>query len=499
MFCTKSKKAKSKLGVIALTLAVILSLNFFSKGYITYATSPELSVKLAAKETIDNITKDYHTIESLLFGNIDWYKSHYINMSLSIEDASHTDELVSQDLHLLKGMGIDIASVFDDAKKELIFNGKYQIGGEDLISLMLKLDDEELQITIPELFEKVLSVPSKNYGEEWNKSIYGQEIGEIDNNLDLSITNLQKNSKEIDDETKNAYMNALNLIFKGAKYETAGTTTLKIGNDHKEANITLITLEEKNVKDGVIALYDAVKLDNSIDHWTDETIEAMQEYVREYFKMDSLTINVFTYNGNIVKSEIEIVADKDSEDGTLFCTIELLGEKSLMDDFRFELEVADEKFTWETKGNHTGNDNKFLSTTKITMISPEGEEFIGEFSTEIDLQKKNDNFKANINFKVDGEEMNLVTLGDYNLFGDSLEFKSNDINFTFRDYNDSILKMTFKTNLKTGTDITNKQDFRNYDKVELFKMDESQLDEFIYLIEENAYTLGEKFTEHLGY
>lgn len=506
------KKIKSKMRVIALTLAVILALSFFATGNITYAMSPELSIKLAAKKTMDNLMKDYLKMESLLFGNMKSSKSHSINMNLSIEDADHTDELVNQELYLLEGMGVDISSIFDDAKKEFIFNGKYQIGGEDLISLMFKLDDNELQITIPELFERVLSVPSKNFGEEWNKSVFGQQSGVLNNNIDISLSNLQENysMRKMNDETKNAYISAVKSIFKDAIYKDGGNTSLKIGNDHKKVNKTIITLQEDSVKEGIIAWYDANKIDNRSNYWIDiynqdiysneldEVIDGMQDYVREELEMDSLTINLYTYNGNIVRSEMELVVDKELEDGTLYCNIDLLGEKSLIDDFMFEVIVGNEKFLWESKGNHTGNNGMFLDDTRILFTSPYGEEFVGEFSTEIELKKEKDNFKSNISLILDGEEMNVSTLGDFSSSTKSLAFKSEDIKFSFKDYNNDILELTFNLDLKMG-DIANNPDLGNYEKLELFKLDENELNDFADLIEENAFLLGVKFREHFGY
>ena len=511
----KKKIVKPKLGIIAIVLVVILVVGILSKDYITYAISPELSVKLAAKETMDSIKRDYYKMESILFGDVNSSQSQYLNMNLSIEDASHTDEWVNQELYMLKGMGVGIESIYDDENKELIFNGKYQIAGEDIISAMVKLDDNELQLSIPELFESIISVPSKNFGEAWNSSIFGQESGDVvNNNLDLSISNLQKNNniEEMDEETKIAYMDALKLIFKDSIYEKGGTSNLNIGNGQKKANKTIITVQEESLKEGIIALLDALKSDNRIEYWTDnlnqdidyyefnEAIEEAKREIRANFQMDSCTINLFTNNGNIVKSEIEIVADRTREDGTLSCNIELLGEKSPIDDFKLEFGVSDnEKFIWQSKGNHTGNNNIFLDETRVAVTSNYGEELLGEFSTEIDLKKKENNLKAKMSIRVDGEEMGIETIGDYNSSANSQEFKSKDIKFTYRDYYDNILEMTFGMDLKTGTDVTNKPDFGSYEKVHLFEMDEYELYEFIYSVEENAYWIGEKVAEHLGY
>lgn len=503
-------KIKSKIAIIALAIVIVLGLGFMAKDYIIYAVSPELSTKMALNNTMKSAIKDLTKMESLLLGYDKSNLSNSIGLNFAIEGASHTDSWQNEDMALLKGMGISVLSIFDDKNKELYLSGSYNMSGESLVSMDAKLDDNELSFNIPELFDEMIKMPSKSFGREWNNSYIGQEMYlPIEDNLDISISNLQKNSniENADKRTKDAYMNSLKIMFENAYYQKNGNANLMIGSSSKKCNKTIVTLDTESVKRGIISLLDSIKSDNRIKYWADnfgqefnyyyefeESIEEMKSEIKDYFDVDKIKITVFTNDGNLVKSEIQIIIDGEE----LISNIELLGSKSLIDHVKFDIFVDDEGISFESKGNHTGSKNIFSDKTSLVVHSYYGQDIKVESSTEIDLSKKKDNLKADIRMMAEESEISFNTKGSFNSTSKSTEFQSDEIYFSYQDYYDTV-RMNFSGLIKRTSDISNKPNLNNYKKLELLKMDENDLYNFANSIEEKVYWLGVKIQESFGY
>lgn len=504
-------KVKSKWGIVVLAVAIVLVIGFLSKDLIIHAVSPELYTKLALKNTIDSVLSDYSKMESILFGGSKDGTSSTVNLKLAIEDARSNDQWTNAELSMIRGMGVDINTIFDEKNKELYLNGSFNVSGSKLISINSKLDDNELLLNIPELFDEVLSVPSKNFGREWNNSILGMESGlYVEDTLDISISNLTKTNpvEKMDEKTKNSYLNAFKVMTTNAHYEKNDSINLIINGSKKKCNGTIVTLEPKYVKQGLIALLDSVQSDNRLSYWLEnldqnysvaefkENIEYMKDEIEEYFEVESVAISLFTNDGNIVKSEMKLVEPTYKEEMTI--GIELLGGKNPLDDIYFEFSVEDEKLTYESKGNHTGNKNMFVDDTVFEIHSYYGRVLKLESSTEIDLGKNKDNLKFDIKLSADDGVMSFNTTGDFASSSKSMIFKSDDINFSFRDSYDD-LRITFSADIKAENSVGKKPDYSNYKKLEALKMTENDLYDFLYTVEENGYWLQREFEDIFGY
>lgn len=506
--------SKSKWAIIAISLVIILLIGFMAKDYVIYAISPELYIKNAFGNTIHSVTKDYYKMQSLILGNNSSDLSYSTSANVSIKDASHTDLWENANLYILKGLGIDFKTIFDNKNKEYYFAGKYQISGNDVASLNLKLDDNELLLNVPELFDEAISVPSKSFGSEWNRSIFGREsYYSLDDDLDISLSNLLKmqNPAETDTQTKSRYIDSFKTMLANGRYEKNGSTTLMIGGAMKKCNRTTILLREDNVKQGLMDFLNALKSDDMIKTWSnsfnqgysyydfEEAIDEAKYELKENFKADKVSIDLFTNNGKVVKAELIIIPDSDYEEDKLEANIELLGEKILIDNFKLEIAVADEKIMFESEGNHIGKNNMFIDNSKFTVKTYYGEEVIFNSSTKIDFNKDRNNFDLDIKLSADGESIRFNTIGDFKLSNKSISFISDEIQFTYKDYYDDVLKINLIANIIKENSVKDKPDFDKYSKLNVFKMDEYEMYNFISSIEERAFWLGQKIEEYYNY
>lgn len=518
-------KMKPKLGVLALVLVVLLTVALVTKDYIIYAISPELHTKLALKNTIENIDKDYSKIQSLFFTNNKSNSGNTSNLNVSVMDANHTNPWMDEGLYYIKGMGIDMNTIIDEQNKELYFNGKYSLNGEEIVSTNIKLDDNELLINIPELFNKMVAIPSKDFGNEWNKSVFARETGErIDDSIDISFSRLQEiyTGEELDKNTKEAYINAFKTMVMNADYEKSGKSTLVADGKNKNCNKTVLKLKEEDIKHGILALLDAIKIDNRIKDSIDtglayqniskpyssganyeefqEAVEDLKDEIKEDFQADSVVLTVFTDNKNILKTEINIIPDMEYKEDALYLNIETLGNKSLLDDIKVEIKMDPIEIVYESQGNHIGSGNKFINNSKFRFLSY-GDNIEYESSLDIDFSKKTDNFKGNMSFRViDDVEMNLNVDGDFDSSTKNTQFRSDSIHFSIKDiYSDEAFNLRLSLAATEEQGANGKPDLSNYGKLNLFEASEYDIEEFIYSMEDNIYSLGERMEEQLYY
>lgn len=518
---SKHRTIKKPKWIVAAVIVAMILIGLLAKEHIVYAVSPELHIKLATNNTIKEIQKHYSQIQSILFGKNTKNPSYSTSIKANMNYANHTDDWTNQDLSMLNGIGVNLSTLFDEKNKELYLGGKYIIQGDELLSINTKLDDNELLINIPELFDHPLSIPSKNLGKDWNRSLlYEDSRFPLDETLDISISNLEAIFKvdKMDKETKKAYMNSLKLMIQNARYEKSGREDLIIGDSSKKCNKTTIILNQEDIKQGIIALLDVLKKDKGIlglgntiqgfnpysiyggvdyNEGIEEVIEEITRIIREDLELDKFVVTVFTHKNNIVKSKIAITPDQDYVEETLTYDLELLGKESILDYLKLEFKAGEEKYIYESKGNHTGQKNSFSDNTTIELYSY-GNLAILKSSLDIDLSKNKNNLNADFKVMFDDGGMSLSTNGDFNSSTKSTEFKSDNIYFTFEDYGD-VLNLDFSLDYKTQKDINNKPHFNNPKKLQLLEMNEYELESLIDEFDEKGYYLGNKIESYMGY
>lgn len=502
-----ASKSKSKWVVVVALVAVVLFAGWMVKGHIMYAISPEFYVKNVFNDTVRGIKKDYFKMQTLLAGAKASNPNNLTNISFDIKNVSHTDEWEAQAMQVIKGLGIDLTAILDNKENEYYLTGKYRMKGKELLSLNARLDDNELLLGIPELFDGIVSVPSEGFGYKWNRSIFGKEIFyEFDDDLDISFSNLKNTltSTKTDVETEKSYINALEVMFSNAHYEKAGNTNLMVGNTMKKCIKTKIVLKESDVKQGLMRLLDTVKSDNRIkdkaniyykefnNHYIEEAIEEIKYEIKEYFEADEIIINLFTNKDQIVKVDFRLVPDRDYKEEKLEIGMEFSGDKNYMDDFKLKILVDDEELIFESKGNHSANKNIFTSHSKFTILSYGSTELKLESSVEIDFNKSKDNLNGDIKLLVDDEYMDLRVEGSYNLSANSVSFESDDIAFSYKDYYGDIFKINIAADILKESGNIDKPNFGRYEKLKLFDMDEYELIRFFDSIEKNVFRVEQR-------
>lgn len=502
----KDKKQKSKWAVLAIVIAVVLALGFIAKDFLVYAVSPEKFVLSAINKTYKDLCKDLEKMRSMFSINTLTKTSSTSNIKFLINNIQYSDDYY-EDLNMLNGMGIELTTGIDRNKKELVLCGKAVYDDSNVLSINSKLDDNELLVNIPELYHKSFTVPSKDFGKQWNNSIIAMKNDAyVDDSLDISFSEIiEKNTLEkIDKRTKREYLKGFKTLIQNASYEKNGSEYLYIGDKSKKCQKTTVKLNNDDVKDGLIQLIDALNNDNRIEQWKntfrntdqyyviqdfEETINEMRYGINEYYDIDNITFDVYTKNGNVVQLDFILISDMEYKEENLKGSIAFLGEKNLIDDFKFELipgNGEEFKMIVSSKGDHLGNKNLYTDDTRISINSYGIEVARINFNTEVDLSKAKDNYKSNIDLISDEVNMQLNIKGDFTSSSKKIEYNLKDVSIELEDdYGDSFI-FQGALSLSEEEGVKNLDDFETIEKLDLVKITEDDIYEIMVTIEENV-------------
>lgn len=499
---------------LILAIVLIVGIGFFSKDSLIYAISPEKHVLLSLNKTFKVINKDLERMSSLLFGDISETDPSTNNLKAMINDIEHSDQWINNQIHILNGMGLELNTAMDKSNKEFYLSGQTIYDGRDFLSFNTKIDDREILLDIPELYHSSFMLPSKDFGRQWNMSNIAIDNNYfMDESLDISFSELMSDSEiiKMDEKTRKSYSNSFNTFIKNASFEKNGTEKILIGDKSKKCNKISIILNSNDVKNGILELIDAVKNDNRVVQSKDNLKNINQEYainnyeeslenlkyeINEYFKMDISRFDVYTYNGNVVQMDLNIVPDMDYKEEIIKLGISFLGDKNLVDDIKLEFVVGNDdqdKIVITSKGNHAGNKKQFSDETEITLYSYGSELMLINSKTEIDLSKNKDNLKYLMNFKSEDGDMVLDVNGDFNSSSKKIEYNLHDILFTMNDYYQGSFRIKGSLALSLENQFKNIARLNSSDKVNILELTAYDADDIMDVMETNMEEIGYSF------
>lgn len=511
----KAKKSMGKLGTIAVALILVIGVGFFFKDLVVYGILPEKYVLSSLNKTFKSVNKDIKDSKTKFVGEMS-QASGTNNLKMMVKNIRTTDEWANEDLNMFNGMGIELSTAMHKNGKALYLSGKTIYNESDLISLNAKLDDNELLVSIPELYNKSFTLPSRNFGQQWNMSNLASESNiYLDDSLDISFSELIEDIplQEVDSRTKTAYSNAFKNIMSNARVEKAGSEKLIIGDKGRKCNKTTVTLNSHAINSGLIELIGAFENDNRLEQFKENLRKANQDYfirygieeslenlkymVNEDFDLGRIAFDIYTHNGQAVKIDLNLVPDMDYREDSVRLSFSLLGEKDLMDDFKFEFTAGgneEAKAIITSKNNNSGNKKIYSNDTNIILSSYGSEDLRLNFLSNIDLSKSRDNLRFDLNLRSDDANVSLKVNGDFKTSSKEIEYNLHDLVATMEDYYGD--QFVFEGSILLGWEDSVKKisSINDTQKLEVLNLNEYDVYEIAETVEMNMteimYSLG---------
>lgn len=456
----KPKKPMKNLIKVGLGLIVILILLLALKDTIAYSIFPKQYVISSINKSFKAVNKDLKKIQNIFLGDTT-KKATTNNIKATIENVSSSDPWLGQIFKIFNGIGFEIKTARDFKEKSIYLGGKAIYGGNDFLSLDLKLDDSELLLKVPELYHKALSLPSKNLGKEWNKSAFAQASKMyVDESLDISFSELMKDADliEMDKETKKDYLNAFTTFTKNAIYSKVGKEDLAKGLTSKKIRISI---DSHDIKNGLIELIQAFENDNRLEQWKNKLKATNQIYaiheieqglanlkneIEGFYELDGLVFDVYIKNGKALQIDLEITPDFEYMDENLKLSLGFLGEKNISDDIRFELTLGQKlgKMIFTSKNHKTSKKNEIINEIQFVVFDHDDETIRLNSSATIDLSSKSDNLTYNLNILVPEQiKIDIITNGDFQTSSNNIQYNLHNVLFIMEDiYQDETINFS---------------------------------------------------------
>lgn len=517
------RKRKPPFIAIVVIILAIGAVAVFAKDAIILAVKPELYLSNAVSSTIGRVSQEYKKSKSSIF-NFGDTKDNAVTSGMSVKfvGASSSKDYVARSLGYLKGFEVSQNSMYDPKGKQLAADLKCLYKGNSLVSGKLFWTDNEIGLSIPELFDEWVTVPSKDFGKRWaGSSLEYLTRAEFNNSIDLSISKMQELFKDapMDLEALRKYDSLFRTLTANMRVVRNGKGYVTLEDGMKECTRLMVQLSTNSVKNALTEYIDIIINDKRIKERSEvlgmnpefeinqlySELNTLKRNIRDYvnFSDDAIIMYMYINGGNVVMAETIFDMEVDGEYANFLITAGLKGRDNLIDNVSLETEIeADgEKLTLllESKGNHVPKGGLFNDNTLVELKVPYEDKITLEAQSRVDFNKRSDNMNFSAIFKgADEFDMKLDGKGYYNSSNSGMELNFDEFNFDYKDnWEDFKLQLAGNMFAKKGANIQIGADSGN--RLNLLDMSENQLYDFSEDIEERSENLSEVFEDILGY
>ncbi|HHV98554.1 MAG TPA: zinc ribbon domain-containing protein [Clostridiaceae bacterium] len=502
------KRRSFKFVYILAAILILAAFTAMGKNGIYRTIAPKAYLGNALNKTFSQISDEISKSKKKLLGFTLSEKDDFtIDLSGVLDSISSDNEYM--DLGFLKGSGINTTISIDKNNKQMLGIFQLLLKDDPMFSVNAFLNDEEIGVNVPELFDAYWTAKTANFGRDWNDSYFGSEMlcMNLPENLNISFSNIMDKSKRsITEETKKQMAEATKELLKNAKLGKMTSTNVTIKGKSVKAREIPVTISGSELKSYLIDMVELYFNDENVKNqismagydFTDEIDEFLNDFDDYVGIRGDITIELVEYKGVIVKLEVEkefeIYEETEIE---LALEISFGDNKALINDISvdFEIEVEGEKLVVQltSEGNHIPRKGLFTDSTELTVKVPYEGKLV--FKSECDIDLKNGTIDGFSEIKADKNGIKLDYSGEYSN-SRGLKLSLSDVGITYKGYGDtSKISGSIDFSLEKGAKkdlitITEKQYILDMDFDEYIEYTEDEnCEEKLYEIQEKFYEL----------
>ena len=421
---------KVVIGAVAVVLVAGIGLSVFARDTMMLAVAPKFHIANVVEKTLEVLEK-----ETKAMGDA-------INGAKINPKESFTFEVGGGREEAFANLGV----YYNKDEQRFIIEGAYSDGIEPQYA-NIYIDDKEIGLNIASFFAEYWVTSSKEFGNRFNKSIFGDEA-DIPEGLDISASNIQKvaellNDEGLTDETTKAIRQTGIELLRETDFETQNVSVI-VGGKEKSAKEVSLTISGERLRTFAIDLIDIYYADanvkkkfellkelsaGAIDLGEYDMEKAIEEQKDAVYITSDINIIFTVRGGKAVAFEVKTSEHNDVWESTTETSFKISfnGAQYMIDDITIEtrsIEIPDSKegeaeegntstMIYRAFGNHIPKAGIFSSEivfeTAYTYANWEPDNYKGKGNLEIDLNNKVNNIKCK--FEGDGSEFEFT--GDY--------------------------------------------------------------------------------------
>ena len=500
------KRRSFKFAYILAAVLILVSCAVMARNSIYRTVAPKAYVGSVFSKTLSQIFDEINKSKKELTGFTLSEKDDFTLDLSGIVNSASTD-IAYMKLDILEDSGINTTISVDKNNKQMLGNFQLLVKNEPMYSVNAFLNDEEIGVNIPELFDKYWTAKTVSFGEDWNDSDFRDimDFMDLPDDLNISFSNIMDKTKRgLTEETKKEMTKTTKKLVKNSKLGKMTSTNITIegksvkareipinipGSEFKSYLIDMIELffEDENIKN-------QISLTSDYDDFTDELDETLDD-LKEYVDIaGDITIELAEYKGIIARMAVEKEFEIDDGECTLALEVRFGNNKALINDFDVELEIEGDDISLiavelSSEGNHIPLKGSFTDSTRLTVRLPFSGKWVFDNECDINLKKRTIDGFSEIKAK---NSIRLDYSGEYSN-SDGLKVSLSDVDITLVDSgNTSKISGNINISFEKGA----KKDLINItEKQYVLDMDEDEF--YDYIEDENVYERVNEIEERI--
>lgn len=434
-------------------------------------------------------------------------------------------------LNILKKIGINFDYSCDIPNKKLLFNSNLEFMGLNLINYNAYTDNDKIELSIPQLYDKWICFKAKNIEKQYNNSIFA-EIVKIpeDKEISLQIFNKDyfsyKNLYKIKYLFENLDIENLFENFENISVEKLNEKkTIQIENDSIECTAFSVNIPKEDISKIENTINEFFKNNSDFKNFIYNIIQSQHLQNNSYNKNsktvseDSIEIindliNIFD---NISIDDINAVFYVDNEDRIIDFSIKtniydndnkienldfiisggFKGKNNLIENTILKLEILSQESTnkiiidfnnKENIDNNNNINNNFLLSFKSLNYNTNTANL--ELESNIIYNKEQGKINGDINVINDYDKINIllngyITPAENNKSID-INFDDITLNLNSNDFNNTSISLSYKYNIEALKEEIKESTGK---KLDIFNISKLELANMLNDIYENIYPL----------
>ncbi|HHW47067.1 MAG TPA: zinc ribbon domain-containing protein [Clostridiaceae bacterium] len=397
------KFGKTGLVIIIAAILIVFSCVVMAKNSIIRAVSPKSYLGIILNNTISKISQELNNSRNELMGFTLTEKDDF-TLGLAGEIASMSSEGGFIDYSNIKRLGANFNISVDKGNKQLLWKSQVLYRDNPLLSINFFLNDSEVGVNIPELFDHYWTAGTEKFGRKWNDSYVGWQLinFRISDDLDLSFSKLMDySSKVITDETRKKIAEITKEFLKHIKIGDMTSSNVTIKGKSVKAREIQVIIEGSELESYLIDIMETYVEDEyfvnqiSATGNYDDFMDGFDIFINGFKDnvniRGDITLYVTEYKGLIVKLELEKEFEVYDQMVELMLEISSNDIDNLINDFKFdfELDAGGETLAIElsSKGNHVPQKGLYTDDTRLVVRIPYEDNLIFESECDVDLKK----------------------------------------------------------------------------------------------------------------
>lgn len=415
---------------LSVVLALVMCISVFAGCGDSKNAAKTLDMKTLLQTTVKQLAKEYETVEKNLFGYKPSQDESYCLISVNADKVnipvgtSSVNSFEASVAAAASNKNNELTVVFDGSVNDVALSVLEMIWGEDVISL-----------ASPALIDKTFTLPTKNFADSWNNSIFGSS-SYIENVPDLSYSSLFKTNESAKKVGKEFF--DLTVDFLSSCEQTNEETQITLNGINTDVTkFTMVVSSDKlkaylnSSADTIFKIfesdvYDALLSTEDVD--LDEVKSELKEMIDE-IDFEDVTFYIYGYDKKIVKIEYADVID----DVEALVYLEFKNPDYMLDGMEFAVQAADletgevTKCTVNMNGTFVQGDDVLTFDIDVDAEEDGTQLNIADIGINFDYGSNVYSISANIND--DGEQESLTLKGECHR-GEAFELSFDDITFS---------------------------------------------------------------------